>query len=117
MSNENVKLKGRLSGHLTLSGTKKTMNQEVKEAIVERDDGKVCKLRKVLIDPETKEEVVFEGPVRISKNGNLTAFVNVVLNDIGSVLVDAPAEEPEKKAEKPKFDADAAAKKLLGASA
>lgn len=117
MSNENVKLKGRVSGHLTLSGTKKTMNQEVKEAIVApREDGRICKLRKVLIDPETNEEVVLEGPVRISKNGNLTAFVNFMVENVDSVLTDAPAEKPS-KAEKPKFDADAAAKKLLGVSA
>lgn len=109
----NNKHRGRIHGHITLSGTKKSMSQETKDALVNRTDGKICQLRKVFIDPETNAEVMFEGDMRVSTNGNLTASFNVVVEDLEFILTE-PFSASKKKEGVEKFDADKAGKELLG---
>jgi len=59
-----------LSGHITIS--EKTLTEEQKQKVLQAKEGFVKVMRIELMDSNGKEYIL-EGPLRISKSGNLTA--------------------------------------------
>ena len=99
--------KAQVTGHMTISGSHK-LNMAVKDKVLEAKEGFARKFRKVLLDPETNEEVVISGTARIGgldkktgapiagRKNSLTCYVAFKLKNVESFL--APVEE--KSAEK-----------------
>lgn len=92
-----------VTGFMTVTNSKK-YSDEIKQKIVDAPDGKVRAIRKVLIDPETNEEVIITGKLTISKSsGSLTSRIAFSLNNIQSLIID---DNKNKKADKPKKEVD-----------
>jgi hypothetical protein len=109
--------KAQVTGHMTISGSNK-LPMEVKAKILEAEEGHVRKFRKVLIDPETKQEVVVQGTARIGgldkKTGqpingrkqSLTCYVAFKVQNVESFL--APLEKETETSDQEDLDAMAA---------
>ncbi|MFA5048748.1 MAG: hypothetical protein WC516_07015 [Patescibacteria group bacterium] len=68
MSEKNVNITGKVTGFMTVSDSNK-LPLSVKHKVISAPAGQVRKFRKVLIDPETGEEVVIEGRAYIGGLG------------------------------------------------
>lgn len=106
---EDVRIGGRIHGHMTLRRSK-SMPDAVKDSIVKAPEGKKKVLRKVLVDPETGEQVIVKGELRVANTGSLSAFINFMVENVECLLEDKVEKATSKP--KPKFDVDAVAKKL-----
>ena len=108
--------KAQITGHMTISGSNK-LPMEVKAKILAAEEGYVRKFRKVLIDPDTNQEVVLQGNARIGgldKKGepidgrkqSLTCYVALKVQNVESFF--APLEKETETNDQEDLDAMAA---------
>lgn len=96
-----IDVSAQVTGFMTLSKSK-LFDDKTKAQLLEAPEGQERVIRKVLVDPKTGQEVVFNGKARLSKSGSITSNFAVKLDGIEFLLVDAKLkankkEEVEKK--------------------
>lgn len=102
-----MKAKAQVNGTMTIIKSSK-MNPELRQKILENGpNGEVRVFKKVLLDPETNDEIVIKGFARSSEKGSLTCRINFKLNNIESLLV-----EKDEKSKDSKVDNDELARSL-----
>ncbi len=79
-----------LTGFMSVSHSK-DLSPAVKEKVLEAPEGQEVAFRKVLIDPDTNEEVVITGKAYVSKAGGLSSRVAFKMKGVEKILKDAKA--------------------------
>lgn len=101
--------KVQVNGTMTVFNSNK-YGEEIKQKILSAPNGKVRVIKKVLIDPETNEEVVITGKLYQAPSGSLTSRIAFKLDNIKSLLIDDKKNKAQQKKvdkkNKPKEDID-----------